>query len=212
MTKQRTIGIIVFDEVLTSEITAPAEVFGAAREHDWFKAWNVVMIGVENQPTITTAEGIKIGVDHTIHDDLNLDVLIVPGAYEMDHLFADEKLNTFVQDHEKRAEWLSSNCSGAFFLANAGLLDGKKATTYFGGESALQEQYPQIEVVFDNPVVVDNRRLTSNGGVVSYQAAIMLLGKLTSPDNAKEVYEQLQIGRMATWAEIEQSFAEAVDA
>jgi transcriptional regulator GlxA family with amidase domain len=208
MTTQKTIGIIVFDAVLTSEVTAPAEVFGMARENEWFQDWNVVMIGVNpDQKSIKTAEGLRLEVDYTIEDDLRLDVLIVPGAYDMDHLFANEKLNAFINEHEKLASWVSSNCSGAFLLASAGVLDGMKATTYFGGEASLQEQYPQIEVVFDHPVVVDHRRLTSNGGVVSYQAAVMLLAQLTSPEHAKEVYDGLQIGRMKSWAEIEGAMA-----
>lgn len=202
---QKTIGIIIFDGVLTSEVIGPAETFGIARERDWFADWRVKMIGVEDKQVITTAEGIKIQVDCTIHDPINLDVLIVPGAFEMNGLIKNAELNIFIQRHEMQADWISSNCSGTFLLANTGLLNGMKATTWFGGEATLQEQYPQVDVVVDAPVVVDNRRVTSNGGVVSYQAALVLLGKLTTPEHAREVYDALTMGRLDSWDVIEQS-------
>lgn len=53
------------------------------------------------------------------------------------------------------------------------------------------------------PVVLDKRRITANGGLVSYQAALVLLGQLSSPTQAKEVYESLGMPRLDPWAEIE---------
>lgn len=209
MTSKRTIGIIAFDGVLTSEIIAPAEVFGIARKESWFADWEVLMIGVEDQPTVTTAEGITLGVACTIANAPELNVLIVPGAHSMNTLFTNEALNQFIKSHEETAQWISSNCSGAFLLANAGVLDGSQATTWFGGEEKLQAQFPQVQVVFDRPVVVDNRRLTSNGNLISYQAALVLLGKLTSIEHAHEVYEGLYIDRFNSWSEIASQIAEA---
>ena len=80
MTTKRTIGIIAFDQVLTAEIIGPAEVFGIARKEAWFADWDVLMIGVEEKPTIKTAEGITVAVDCTIANAPELDVLIVPAC------------------------------------------------------------------------------------------------------------------------------------
>jgi transcriptional regulator GlxA family with amidase domain len=212
MSSTKKIGIIVFDGVLTSEIIAPAEVFGIAVEQDWFNEWSVELINAENKNMITTQEGIQIGADTQMGIDDWYDVLIVSGAYDMDSLIANDKLDAFIKKHEEADAWLSSNCSGAFLLANSGVLDGKQATTWFGGEESLQEQHPQIQVQFDAPVVVDTRRVTSNGSVVSYQSAIVLLGKLSSPDHAKEVYDTLAMSRLDDWATIQQSIAETVNA
>jgi hypothetical protein len=52
-------------------------------------------------------------------------------------------------------------------------------------------------------VVLDKRRITANGGLVSYQAALVLLGQLSSPAHAKEVYDSLGLARLNSWAEIE---------
>ena len=203
MSKNFTIGIIVFDGVLTSEVIGPAEVFAMAGQREWFQGAQVLLIGLEQKPTITTEEGIQLMVNATITDDLTLDVLIVPGGYEIDHLLENEQLNAFIHQQEERVQWLGSVCAGAFVLGQAGVLDGKQATTWFGGEASLQTQFPAIQVVHDKPVVVDNRRITANGGLVSYQAALILLGKLSSSQKAKEVYQSLSMERLDHWEEIE---------
>lgn len=203
MSKAYTIGIIVFDGVLTCEVIGPAEVFGIAGQRDWFKGAKVLLIGIEPQPTIYTEEGIQLTVDATIADDLALDVLLVPGGNEISPLLQHEKLNAFIQKQAESAQWLGSVCAGAFILGQAGVLDGQQATTWFGGETSLQTQFPAIRVIHDQPVVLDKRRITANGGLVSYQAALVLLGQLSSAAHAKEVYKSLGIERLSTWAEIE---------
>lgn len=203
MSTTTTIGIIVFDGVLTAEVTGPAEVFAIASKQEWFKGARVVLIGVEPQPTICTEEGLRLTVDATIADDLALDVLLVPGGQDVSHLLQHEKLNAFIQKQADSVQWLGSVCAGAFILGQAGVLDGKQATTWFGGETSLQTQFPAIQVVHNQPVVVDQRRITANGGLVSYRAALVLLGQLTSAEHAKEVYRSLGLERLGDWADIE---------
>lgn len=205
MTHALTIGIIVFDGVLTSEVMGPAEVFAIAGQQDWFKGTQVLLIGVEVQPTIRTEEGIRINVDRTIADDISLDVLLVPGGNDMSQLLEHEPLNAFIRKHEASAQWLSSVCAGAFLLGSAGVLDGKQATTWFGGEESLQAQFPAIRVVHDQPVVLDQRRVTANGGLISYQAALVLVGRLSTAEHAQQVYQHLSMDRLASWTEIEAS-------
>jgi transcriptional regulator GlxA family with amidase domain len=203
MNTTRTIGIIVFDGVLTAEVMGPAEVFGMAAKEDWFKGTQVLLIGVEPRPTIYTEEGIQLTVNATIEDDLALDVLLVPGGNDMTTLLQHEKLNAFIQKQEEIAQWTGSVCAGAFLLGKAGVLDGKQATTWFGGETRLQSQFPAIQVVHDKPVVLDQRRITANGGLVSYQAALILLGQMSSAEHAQEIYRSLGLARIESWTEIE---------
>lgn len=203
-----TIGIVVFDGVLTSEVIGPAEVFATAGPRNAFGGANVLLIGVEQQPTIRTEEGIRLVVDATIADDLALDVLLVPGANNVDHLLEHRELNAFIHKQEEAAQWIGSLCAGAFVLGNTGVLDGRKATTWFGGETRLQEQFPAIQVMHDQPVVLDHRRITANGGLVSYRAALILLGQLSSAEHANEVYSSLGLDRLGTWEEIEATINE----
>ena len=193
---RNTIGILVYDGVLTSDITAPIEVFGAATKKAWFSDYKVVLIAVNKQKFITTEEGLRINVDYSIADNLQLDVLLVPSSYIMSPLLSNTKLIAFIQDQSKKAQWMASNCSGAFLLAEAGLLNGVKATTWAGGEKDLKSDYPSVDVQFDQNVVVDKNIITSNGSVVSYQAALILLEKLSSKDFSKEISEAIQWSRL----------------
>ena len=193
---QSTIGILVFDGFLTSDVTAPIEVFGAATKKSWFSAYNVVVISTSKNKTVLSEEGLTVVADKTIYDDLELDVLLVPSAYDMDDLIGDNKLISFIKKQWQSASWMASNCSGAFLLGEAGILDGKRATTWAGGEKELAKSYPKINVQFDQNVVVDGNVITSNGGPVSYQAAFELLAKLSSRKFSDEISESIQFNRL----------------
>jgi transcriptional regulator GlxA family with amidase domain len=190
------IGILVFDGFLTSDVTAPIEVFGAATKKAWFSSYEVVVISASKKKFVVSEEGLKITADKTIYDDLKLDVLIVPSAYKMDGFLKNKELIQYIKKQSQSTSWMASNCSGAFLLGEAGVLDGKKATTWAGGEKGLAKAYPKIKVQYDKNVVVDNKVITSNGGPVSYQAAFQLLTKLSSEKFSKEISEAIQFNRL----------------
>lgn len=190
------IGILVFDKFLTSDVTAPIEVFGAATKKSWFSSYEVVVISATKNRTVRSEEGLTVIADKTIYDKLNLDVLIVPSAYEMDGFLGNKNLISFIKRQGLSALWMASNCSGAFLLGEAGILDGKKATTWAGGEGNLAKSYPKINVQYDQNVVIGNKVITSNGGPVSYQAAFALLTKLSSEKFSKEISESIQFDRL----------------
>ncbi|MFC6631849.1 DJ-1/PfpI family protein [Microbulbifer taiwanensis] len=190
------IGIVVFDGFLTSDVTAPVEVFGAASKEAWFSDYEVILISATKNKTITAEEGLTVVADQTIYDELDLDVLIVPSAYKMGPFINNSNLIGFIRNQAKAAKWMASNCSGAFLLAEAGVLDGKKATTWAGGEKELQRDYPKVKVQFDTNYVVDDGVITSNGGPVSYQAAFALLENLSSKKYATKIAEKIQYNRL----------------
>ncbi len=200
MAASKKVGILVFDGVLTSDVTAPLEVFGVASKLSWFADYDVVTISVSDSLQITTEEGLKLGVDTWIGKKPELDVLLVPSSYSMDPLLENKSLIQFIRTQAQHVEWMASNCSGAFLLAEAGVLDGKQATTWAGGESELQKNYSKVDVQFDTNVVVDGNIVTSNGSVVSYQAALTLLKLMTSERKANEVAETIQYARLSRQA------------
>ena len=190
------IGILVFDGFLTSDVTAPIEVFGAATKQAWFSSYDVVVVSATKTKNVRSEEGLQLIADKTIYDDLKLDVLLVPSAYAMGGLLKNKDLIQFIKKQNQSASWMASNCSGAFLLGEAGVLDGKKATTWAGGEKQLFKAYPQIKVQYDQNVVIDHKVITSNGGPVSYQAAFELLAKLSSEKFSKEISEKIQFNRL----------------
>ncbi|MCV5245591.1 hypothetical protein OFC58_33855, partial [Escherichia coli] len=86
----------VYDGVLTSDVTAPLEVFGVASRLTWFSDYEVLTISVSDQKTITTEEGLKIGVDAWIGDQPELDVLVLTSSYDMDALIENKDLIHFI--------------------------------------------------------------------------------------------------------------------
>jgi len=192
------IGVLVYDGVLTSDVTAPLEVFGIASKQSWFTDYEVITISPTKTPTITTEEGLTIQVDSWIGEQLQLDALITTSSYNMGPLLKNKQLINFIKQTNENAQWIASNCSGSYLLAEAGLLNGKQATTWAGGEKDLKKDYPAVNVQFDQNVVVDGKYITSNGSIVSYQAALVLLENMTSKNKADEVAEVLQYARLAT--------------
>src|SRR3546814_8839065 len=90
---------------------------------------------------IVTEEGIKLKADRLLAEAPRYDVVIVPSSYDMDAVLSNRALIDFIRDQSKTVDWMASNCSGALVLAEAGVLDGKRATTWAGGEATFQTKY-----------------------------------------------------------------------
>ncbi len=190
------IGVLAIDNFLEGDVTIPVEVFGRAIKKERFSDWEVVVISGSKKKEVIAEEGLKITADKTIYDDIQLDVLIVPGAYKIDGFRENKGLIAFIKKQARSATWMVSNCAGAFLLGQAGVLDGKKATTWFGGEKYLKEAFPKVNVQFDQNVVVDDKVITSNGSAVTYQATFALLAKLSSQEFANNISESLHFDRL----------------
>ena len=188
------IGIVIFDGVLTSDVVAPAEVFGVAYKRGWTPP--VYFVSTTRELQITSEEGVRLTADFSIYDAPQLDVVFTGSSYDMSAELANADLMAWLRTQQGTADWMASNCAGAYLLAESGVLDGKRATTWFGGEADLQSAYPAIQVQTDARMVMDEHVLTSNGGVVSYPAAIALLTEMVGEEKATEVAESLQMNRL----------------
>ena len=189
------IAVVVFDDFFTSDVIGPLEVFGNAIARDLLAGYEVVTVAPQ-AGAVTAREGITVVVDYELADLPDVDVLIVGSRMDMSALLADEEFMGFIAEQGSRAKWIASNCSGAFVLARAGLLDGKKATTYLGGEEELQAEYPLVRVQTDVPYVVDGNVVTSNGSLMSYPAALELLRLIAGEAVAEEVAEAISYTRL----------------
>ena len=196
------IGVLVYDGVLTSDVTAPLEVFGAASSKPWFSDYEVITIGINESAAIETEEGLLIGVDRWVGESPAVEALVLTSSYAMEELLANPFLIAFIRATNSSADLMLSNCSGALLLAESGVLNGRRATTWAGGENEMQAAYPEVKVQADVNVVVDGKYVTSNGSLISYEAALIGLAKMSSVENAKEVFDHLQMGRMTSWQRI----------
>ena len=116
----------------------------------------------------------KLGFDIVVHDDLtaaaDADLIAIP-AYEAGSDIHPDVLR-IVREAEQRGAWVLSVCSGAFILAAAGILDGRRSTTHWMYADALAEAYPDTTVDPDVLFVEDRHVVTGAGTAAGIDAAL----------------------------------------
>ncbi len=191
-----TIGIIIFNGVITNEILAPLDVF-AKHTVKGEKLFNVIFLAAEQRAYITE-EGMRMLPDFTFDKTPKLNVLVVPSSYEPEKQYKDEKLVSFVQQQYDDLDFVASHCAGAFTLGATGLVDQKELVTYITGGESLQKAFPNLKVQDDAVISVarDGKVFYSNGSLVSYLGSLDLLEALTNKKHRKYVEESLYLDRM----------------
>ncbi len=183
------VGVVLFDGFLSAEVVAPLEVFTKASSEGSHR-FEVITVAVSGQP-VRSNEGLVVQPSASFATCPRLDVLIVPSTLKMDSVLADKALISFIKERGAGARYLASHCAGAFLLGEAGLLDGKRATTYVGGAGSLQTMCPRARVEGDKQVVVDGNLVTSIGGAVSYEGSLALLERIAGAETADRVADAL---------------------
>lgn len=194
-----TIGVILFHDVLMTEVTAPIDVFSKPRE-DGTKLFNVVTVAETLQP-VATESGMRILPDYTFDDCPDLTVLVVPSAYDMTEIVRNGDIVTFIKKQNVSSDFTMSNCAGAQLIGESGIADGRRIVTYIGGGQDLQQKYPALAVQDDQTVsfVEDGKFLSSNGNLASYISALELLEKLSDRPHRKFVESYLYVQRLTDW-------------
>jgi transcriptional regulator GlxA family with amidase domain len=183
------VGVVVFEGFLAGEVVAPMEVFAKAAS-EGSPRFEVFTVGPSAKP-VRSHEGVVIEPRATFATSPPLDILVVPSSMDTERLLADRALVAFIKEHGARARYVASHCAGAFLLGKAGLLDGRRATTYIGGAERLQKMFPRARVEGDKHVVVDGNLVTSIGGAMSYEGSLTLLERVAGPESADRVADAL---------------------
>ncbi|MCB9211577.1 MAG: DJ-1/PfpI family protein [Ignavibacteriales bacterium] len=191
-----TIGIVIFDGVLTNEVTAPLDVFTKSDSRGK-KLFNVVLLSKEEKVYITE-EGLRILPDYTFAESPKLNVIVVPSSMSPQIQTSDSTLVNFIKVKSKSADYTASHCAGAFLLGEAGIANNKKIVTYCAGGESLQQKYPSLLVMDDskNSVVRDGNIISSNGNLVSYIASLDLLELMTSKAQREYVENELLLNKL----------------
>ena len=194
-----TIGILMYDDVLTTELTAIMDVFIKNTE-DGEKLFNVITIA-EDYDFIVSEEGLKMFPDYTLDNAPKLDILIVPSAYDMSQQVKNKKLVDFIINQNKNTEYTVSNCAGATLIGESGVAEGRKIVTWIGGGNDLQKNYPDLKVQDDGSIsyMEDGKFLSSNGNLASYISPLELLEKLSSKNQRKYVESMIYLDRLQKW-------------
>ncbi len=194
-----TIGLLMYDGVLTTEVTAAADVFTKLTE-DSKQLFNVVTIS-QSDEAIASEEGLKLVPDYTFANCPKLNVLFVPSAYDMSTQVANTAIVDFIRQKNAETQYTVSNCAGAQLIGAAGIAEGKKIVTWIGGGKQLQIDYPKLLVQDDSLVtyVEDGKFLSSNGNLASYVSSLELLKKLTTPEHVAFVKSYIYLERLQAY-------------
>ena len=196
-----TIGLVMYNGVLQSEVIATSDVFAKPNE-EGKQLFNVISIAETENP-ITTEEGMHFVPDYTFENCPALTALFVPSAYDMYAQIHNEQLVNFIKEKNKETKYTVSNCAGAQLIGKSGIADGRKIVTWIGGGEQLQEDYPNLKVQNDSLVtfVRDGKFLSSNGNLASYISALELVEIITNPGHRKFVESYLYLDRLQNWKE-----------
>jgi transcriptional regulator GlxA family with amidase domain len=143
-----------------------------------------VLVASPDGNDILAGSRTRLGTDCAFAElPRHIDTLVVPGAPDWRAIGADAQLVSAVADAARRSRRTASVCAGAFVLAAAGLLDGRRATTHWELAADLARAYPQITVDADAIFVADGPIHTSAG----ITAGIDLCLALVEADHGAEV-------------------------
>jgi transcriptional regulator GlxA family with amidase domain len=109
----------------------------------------------------------------------------MPGGGDVFGQMSDATVQAFLKDSGAKAKYITSVCTGALILAEAGLLDGHRATTHWAYIDQLAK-YPEIEVV-DERVAVDRNRISGGGITAGIDFALTVVAEVVSPELAQTI-------------------------
>jgi transcriptional regulator GlxA family with amidase domain len=186
-----TIGIFVFPGVEELDFVGPWEVLRA-----WERLWpddgqHVVLLA-RDEGTITCAMGLRVVADLTWATAPPLDVLVYPGGQGTVRQLGDETIRGWVRQSAAAGTLMTSVCTGALVFADAGLLDGRPATTHWASLEQLASLGHDIQVRPDDRFVDDGNVVTSAGVSAGIDMALHLVARLATPDRARQVRRFIQ--------------------
>ena len=143
-TGMTTIGLLIFDGAEELDFVGPWEVFTmAGKIRDDLR---VVTIAERAGP-VACAKGMRVLPDHTLADAPALDVVLVPGGQGTRREVDNPVLIDWLRRIAPGLRWVTSVCTGALLLCEAGLARGRRVTTHWAFIEDLRKRYPDVEVL-----------------------------------------------------------------
>jgi transcriptional regulator GlxA family with amidase domain len=187
----RTVITVVFPGFQALDAVGPTEVFVGTRRHTGSEDYRVLTTAAE-PGWVTSSSGLGFQVECALRDVRGpVDTLLVAGGDGTAAAVADGALITEIQRVAALSRRVTSVCSGAFLLAEAGLLDGRRATTHWSACDLLARAYPSVRVEPDPIFVRDGNIATSAGVTAGMDLALALVEEDLGRDVALAVARRL---------------------
>jgi transcriptional regulator GlxA family with amidase domain len=194
--RTKRIAMLAYPDIQVLDAIGPLEVF--ARTSRWLQeeagwrddAYSVEIIGLRRGP-FRASSGLRIYADRGLAEvGRGIDTLMVAGGRGMQTHLRHTPILRFLRRQASYVRRLASVCTGAFFLAEAGLLAGKRATTHWGSCAELARRYPDVRVEPDTLFVREGSLYTAAGVTAGMDLALALVEE----DHGREV--ALEVARV----------------
>ena len=176
MSSRLNVGIFLFDAMTMLDAYGPLQFFSFVERFNAFTF-------AKEKKGIQSDCGALLTPHYGFSDCPDLDILVVPGGANVLAQMIDAEVQAFIGRQGTQAKYVTSVCTGALILAEAGLLNGYRATTHWSALDQLAT-FPAIEVV-DERVVVDRNRITGGGVTAGIDFALTLIAEVVAPEMAQ---------------------------
>ena len=171
----RRVVLVAFPDVQILDVTGPSEVFSLADRDAGEPAYSLELVAPD-PGEITASSGLRLVADRPLDACRGpIDTLVVAGGRGVQAAVQDQRLTNWLRLAARRSRRVSSVCTGAFLLARAGLLDGRRATTHWSSCAGLARSYPAVDVQADPIFVRDGNVYTSAGVTAGIDLALALV-------------------------------------
>lgn len=184
-----TIGILLFDDVEELDFVGPWEVFSATAQQ-LFPDDRVVTIAQESRP-IRCAKGLRVLPDVDFTTAPPLDLVLVPGGQGTRREVSNPTLIGWLREAGQRCQWVTSVCTGALLLHEAGFAKGRRVTTHWAFVETLRQR-GDVTVLENRRYVRDGNVVTAAGVSAGIDLALWLVGQIHGIDVARKVQRGIE--------------------
>lgn len=170
------VAVLALEPAPMFEVAVACEVFGLDRRDDGVPLFDFRVCGLATRPIATTS-GVHVVPERTLRGLHRADLVIVPGWHHTDREPVPRSVVRALRRAHERGARVASFCSGAFALAAAGLLEGRRAATHWLYAEALQRAHPGVEVDRDVLYVDEDPIFTSAGTAAAIDLCLHLVRK-----------------------------------
>jgi transcriptional regulator GlxA family with amidase domain len=184
LSKPLNVAILLYHHAQVLDYAAPYDIFTAGGEN-----FNVYTVA-ETSDEVITMPNLSVNPQYNISNSPKADILIIPGGMWNS---VNKKTKEWIKESSKDADYVFSVCTGAFILAEIGLLDGLDATTHSAGIDLLEKKYPTIKNVHRDVRFIDNGKIVTSAGVTAViDASFYLISKVLGNEWVNAIARNLE--------------------
>jgi transcriptional regulator GlxA family with amidase domain len=193
MLKQYNIGILLFDEVEVLDFAGPFEVFSITQYPNSNEKPFKVSTVAQTSDLIKARNGLKVQPEYDFYNAPQFDILIIPGGYGAEQIeIHNKEIINWIKNYINNAKIIASVCTGAFLLAEAGLLNGKQATTHWMDIDKFEKMYDKIDVKHEVKFVDETSIITSGGISAGINMSFHIIKRLLGIEIAKTTAKRME--------------------